>query len=74
MFWKEYKDKQETCILQEWGEKMPNGRKIFKANIDATECLCWMSASSYVRLHCHLGLGNKSNTNKDTSNIFSWSF
>lgn len=48
--------------------------EMFKANIDATERLCWMSASPYARLHCHLGLGNKANRNKDTSNIFSWSF
>lgn len=38
MFWKEYKDKQETCILQKWGKKKCQMEgKMFKANIDATE-------------------------------------
>lgn len=58
----------------ETGKKCQMEAKMFKANIDATERLCWMSASPYARLHCHLGLGNKANRNKDTSNIFSWSF
>lgn len=58
----------------EMGKKCQMEGKIFKANIDATERLCWMSASPYAHLHCHLGLGNKANRNKDTSNIFSWSF
>lgn len=73
MFWKEYTDKQETCILQKWGKKCQIEGKIFKAN-NATEHIYWMSASPYAHLHWHLGLGNKANRNKDTSNIFSWSF
>lgn len=39
MFWKEYKDKQETCILQKWGgggkKNCQMEGKMFKAHFDA---------------------------------------